>query len=108
MKRIVIALLFATFASPVYADDIADRCEAEWPGNYRMQDHCIGRQEEGVKILSDALDSPDISRDFLTDILEPIVNGCAEQWSDEYGINYRMAAYCMNKQLNALTRLRNR
>lgn len=78
--------------------EIRANCEAEWPGDYRMQEYCIKNQVEALQAIAPLADSSSsIERD--------IVGKCAVEWRKPIGFDYRMIKYCYEKQIEAYRRL---
>lgn len=66
---------------------ISADCEREWPGNYRMIEHCINQQSKALQTVSG--------------MSGPIFDKCKDEWGD----NYRMIEHCTRTQEEAKARL---
>ncbi len=68
------------------------KCEREWKDNWRMREHCEGRQESAKQWASSTVIDDDIA------------HHCAREWSDDWA----MFKYCVNNQTTAKEKLRSR
>lgn len=69
-----------------------NKCNEEWPSDYRMQQHCFTKQSDGAKTLSKG--SP---QDVDSKAFRVIRGKCAEEWPRDFN----MRAYCEQKQYDA-------
>jgi hypothetical protein len=75
---------------PVDWRSIAEsKCTDQWPTDYRMQQHCLERQEDGVRTLQ--LGTP---AGIDPDAFRIIRGKCAAQWPRDF----QMRAHCEEKQ----------
>jgi hypothetical protein len=79
------------------------RCEEEWPGNFRMQAHCLERQQNGARDVQRWMNDPQVTS---TPELQQVVQTCASEWNDHHGYNWPMVAHCIEGQVTAYRRLR--
>jgi hypothetical protein len=70
--------------------DIVTKCREEWPRNYRMEEHCIGKQEEA----RDQAASPTID--------DEIAIRCTSEWPSDW----QMFIHCVEQQTDAKLRVR--
>ena len=112
---VLAALMTVGFAeeNPVL-EKIKVRCSSEWPGDFRMQKHCIERQHEGINKLiaftkrnGVVLDKIDFSDDAKRTPYEEMYIKCFMDWFDEdKGADYRMLSYCIERQEEAYKALK--
>lgn len=84
-------------------DIIMARCQEEWPGNFRMQAHCLERQQKGARDVQRWVNDPQVKS---TPELQLVVANCGGEWSDQHGYNWPMVAHCIEGQVTAYRRLR--
>lgn len=84
-------------------DEVAARCAAEWPDDYRMQVFCADRHADGALTVTQTLR---IAEDVGDRQVARAIMRCAAEWTDGYGVDWRMAGYCVDRQIEAITRLR--
>lgn len=79
------------------------RCGEEWPSDFRMQVHCIERQQEGARQAFALLQDPAVKGNAP---LEQALVKCSQDWTDAHGYNFPMVAHCMEGQISAFKALR--
>lgn len=79
------------------------RCEADWPVDFRMQQHCLERQQEGAREVTRWVNDPQVKS---TPALQQAVAKCGDDWSDAHGYDWRMLAHCIERQVTAYRALR--
>jgi hypothetical protein len=68
---------------------IQQKCAEEWPGDYRMMQHCQEQQRKGILALSQGRPASVSQEAFV------IIRGkCAEEWPRDF----RMRAHCEGQQ----------
>jgi hypothetical protein len=82
---------------------IRARCESEWPGDYRMQEHCAKRQREGASRVSAWTKNPEVTGNIE---LQAVVVSCDNQWTDAHGRDWPMINHCIERQIEAYRRVR--
>lgn len=65
------------------------KCIDEWPTDFRMQQHCIGRQEEGARTLQSGAPA-----DIESDAFRVVRGKCAADWPRDF----QMRAHCEKQQ----------
>jgi hypothetical protein len=75
---------------------IQQKCEKDWPTDFRMQVYCQTQQNEALTALA--------RRNMDGDAGETIRRQCFNEWQGDY----RMMNYCEEQQLKALETLRQR
>lgn len=77
---------------PMKWKEIAEaKCSADWPSDYKMQEHCVERQEAGVQAL-DMGALPGISPNAFK-----VIRGkCAQDWPRDF----QMRAHCQGRQFD--------
>ena len=118
LRRLALAATLAGgtglgYSLPSAAADALDKvkasCATEWPGDFRMQDYCVRRQLDGARDMFAWMDVHEIDRraEGTAAEADPYVQIfalCSQRWLDGQD-NYRMTAYCLRTQTNALDRL---
>jgi hypothetical protein len=123
-----VTMLVVTLGAPLAAQDrqpttpqewmtefkagIREKCEKEWPDDYRMQAYCIKQQDEALgKFLGRN------TAIYGTEKLKKLRTRCLAEWStpatrrdgsDRFIVDFRMANYCEEQQLKALASLGDR
>jgi hypothetical protein len=69
--------------------DIARKCQESWPGDYRMEENCIRKQEDARAKVGGWID-------------HRIAVGCTDQWPSDW----HMFMYCVDNQTAARNRIR--
>ncbi len=79
------------------------RCEAKWPGDFRMQRYCLDQQQEGRREVRRwlAQNEAGASNDLKAAVLR-----CHIKWLDDQGYDWRMVDYCMDQQIDAYQSMR--
>lgn len=81
---------------------ILDWCRGEWPGNFRMQEHCLRTQVEAAQEVAKMNQSIKGNAD-----LENVMGQCAAQWTIPGGqFNWRMVRHCAQRQFDSYGRVR--
>jgi len=78
-------------------------CDEKWPGNFRMQRYCIDRQEDAIKHLIKLFEKHGTRPIYIQ-----IHDLCEAKWrfsSTQDDVNWRMMAYCIDRQIEAATSL---
>ncbi|GGE19425.1 hypothetical protein GCM10011529_27460 [Polymorphobacter glacialis] len=89
------------FSSAGAAGDTEQLCAKEWDGNFRMQEYCIKKGQEG------AADYRAIARTYQANsAMSRALSKCFQDWTEGGLTNWRMAAYCGRKQAESYERLR--
>lgn len=83
-------------------DEIKKNCSAEWPSDYRMQKYCRKKQHAALmKLTGYAEKWPKGSEEMA------IIGRCMVDWPGKAGgTDFRMAAYCTDKQIEAYNELK--
>lgn len=81
------------------SDGIRADCAAEWPGDYRMQRHCIDRQNEAGRMLAPLFRSAAGEQ-------RRILEKCASEWTTRNGFDLRMVKHCYERQMEAYEALK--
>ena len=89
MKNLLgfVFLLLVVVPGTVMADEIDQRCRAEWGNNSRMVRHCTKTQRQAKREIS-----------AFSGLIR---NNCENEW----GSNYKMVLHCINNQSEALSNL---
>ena len=114
MRRTLITLaLVAAMAGTAMADKTQSYCASEWPGDFRMQKHCVDRQREGA-VKAGAffnkygLDKLGKGADISNNPHAQIWAKCERDWRlprfDTW--DWRMVAHCLGRQIEAYDSLR--
>ena len=108
MKWILAVLMLLTFAFsalPVQAaeaqDQINARCSAEWPSDYRMQKYCRKKQATGGQKVVSWMGRHAVKNGFEKTVWGRMFRHCCGEWTDEFGLEWNMTAYCLNRQEEA-------
>lgn len=83
--------------------ELRERCEAEWPADFRMQEHCFKRQQEGARKVNLWVQDPSVADNAE---LRAAVVACNDKWTDARGRNWPMIDHCIEQQVGAYRRLR--
>lgn len=76
-------------------------CERDWPGDYRMQQHCAETQTKAASSLSVIM-----QRAEKSPALQAIMVTCAKQWEDGETMDFRMVQHCYETQEKAYGSMR--
>ena len=74
--------------------NISNKCEDEWPVDFRMQKYCQERQREGYTNLIE------LWPEALTKTGQAAAQ-CVLDWSEDLLFDWRMIHYCADRQLTA-------
>lgn len=74
-------------------------CEAEWSGDFAMQEYCIGRQVDAYNALVP------IWNDETNEQLRSALQRCYQDWQTANGRDWAMVEYCYGRQEEAYQRL---
>jgi hypothetical protein len=92
----------ASLGGSGYPPTMRTFCAKEWPNDFRMQEYCIKQQIDGWRRVGSMIDRAPAG-------LKTAYGQCAIDWRWGKGDNeydWRMVAYCMEKQRDAYTRVR--
>lgn len=96
---------------PARAADIRSLCEEEWPADFRMQAHCQTKQSTAYWRW---LEAADLAEKARADAASTAYNkafvvafdGCTKEWwRQDNKLDFRMAVFCITKQMEAYDRL---
>lgn len=87
----------AVDASDQEDKQVLDRCRSEWPGDHAMTKFCIEKQVQGILEVNRLVG--ELKGQSEGDI---IFSECRKRWSDQFGVDAAMMAYCMGQQKRAL------
>jgi hypothetical protein len=85
-----------TVAPEVPSDEIAQRCETEWEGDFAMQVDCRNEQAKSWQALQAAQTA--LKREPIWIRIEAT---CRNEWRDQFGYDYAMTEYCAAEQIEA-------
>ena len=107
MKLFIGAMMLcamALFMVPTEAqadEKINARCASEWGDNFRMQKYCRKQQGEGKSDVDRFVTRHGLKTGSEGTPYAAMLRGCSADWTDEFGPNWRMLAYCLKKQEDA-------
>lgn len=76
---------------------IKEKCESDWPDDFRMRSYCEKQQKESVEKLKAGKPKDITGREYAI-----VHKKCTADWAKDY----RMRQYCEEKQFEALRELR--
>lgn len=79
------------------------RCEADWPDDFRMQRFCLDQQQEGRRSIRRWLSENEAK---ASQQLKTAVLRCHVEWLDAHGYDWKMVNFCVDQQHKAYRILR--
>jgi glutathione peroxidase-family protein len=108
--------VLAMMTTPAQAEDkdkepdaktlIKRRCAAKWGDDFRMQKYCRANETEAMGAIYDYYTGHGLDMEEPFDARERILIACADKWTDDHGLQWRMVDYCNRKQVEAWESMR--
>ncbi|WP_240761647.1 type IV pilus biogenesis/stability protein PilW [Nitrosococcus wardiae] len=90
--------------SALASASIKQFCAAEWPSDYRMQEHCVERQHSSARRIKEYMDRYNI-KEGSSGPYARILAKCLDEWKTSKGTNYRMVDHCVERQVQSYKNL---
>ncbi len=83
----------------ISAENIQQRCENEWPGDFSMINYCLEKQRDALIEWSDMHEAAVNSQN---EVGAKVILKCDEEWPDD---DVSMKVYCVKQQIEAVKKM---